>query len=239
MIRTGSAPTLCATSHLLANIRSPIVRVVQLTFDAADRLVELLTVRRGPVSATEAARALYALASAPTAVARALLEDVVRDDARLDWQGERVALAGASGPGELLEEATYVVFDLETTGLTPRSARICEIGAQRIVAIEARETFETFVNPGSSLPPAISALTGIREAWLRGAPSAPTAVRRFLAFAGDGVLVAHNARFDLAFLEREVERLTGMRVAAPVVDTVWLARRLLGDRIRRVGLASP
>jgi DNA polymerase-3 subunit epsilon len=63
-------------------------------------------------------------------------------------------------------------------------------------------------------------------------------VRQFIGFVGDAVLVAHNARFDLGFLDREVERITGRRVAAPVVDTVWLARRLLGDRIRRVGLAS-
>jgi DNA polymerase-3 subunit epsilon len=63
-------------------------------------------------------------------------------------------------------------------------------------------------------------------------------VRRFLAFAGDGVLVAHNARFDLGFLDREVERLSGRRLAGPVVDTVPLARRLLAGRISRVGLAS-
>ena len=63
-------------------------------------------------------------------------------------------------------------------------------------------------------------------------------MRRFLDFAGDAVLVAHNARFDLGFLDVEVERLTGRRVAAPVVDTVWLARRLLEGRTRRVGLAS-
>ena len=62
-------------------------------------------------------------------------------------------------------------------------------------------------------------------------------MRRFLEFAGDAVLVAHNARFDLGFLDREVERLTGRRIAAPVVDTVWLARRLLAGR-KRVGLAS-
>ena len=63
----------------------------------------------------------------------------------------------------------------------------------------------------------------------RGA-AADLAVRRFLGFAGDAVLVAHNARFDLGFLDRAVLRLTGRRVAAPVVDTVWLARRLLGGR---------
>src|SRR5438132_461730 len=64
------------------------------------------------------------------------------------------------------------------------------------------------------------------------------ALRRFLAFAGDAVLVGHNARFDLAFLDRETERLTGSRIAAPVVDTVSLARRLLGGRVPRASLAQ-
>jgi DNA polymerase-3 subunit epsilon len=63
-------------------------------------------------------------------------------------------------------------------------------------------------------------------------------VRDFLAFAGDAVLVAHNARFDLAFLDRETERLTGSRLAAPVVDTVSLARRLLAGRVPRASLGQ-
>ena len=75
-----------------------------------------------------------------------------------------------------------------------------------------------------------------RQGDVRGAPGADLAVRRFLSFAGDAVLVAHIARFDMGFLDRAVERLTGRRVAAPVVDTVWLARRLLPDG--RSGSAS-
>jgi DNA polymerase III epsilon subunit family exonuclease len=211
---------------------------VQLCFDAADRLVELIEARSGPVPAEEAARTLFALASAPGGIARSLLDDVVRGDARLAWQGAAVRLAAPAGSHELLEEATWVVFDLETTGLTPATARICEIGAQRVRALELGASFETLVDPGAPLPPAISSLTGIQPAALRGAPRAELAVRRFLAFAGDAPLVAHNARFDLAFLDRAVEALTGRRVAAPVVDTVWLARRLLGERARRVGLAA-
>jgi len=70
---------------------------MQLSFDAADRLVELVEARRGPVPADEAARTLFALASAPTALARSLLDDVVTGDARLAWRGASVGLASPPG----------------------------------------------------------------------------------------------------------------------------------------------
>jgi len=81
-------------------------------------------------------------------------------------------------------------------------------------------------------------VTGLRNEQLRGAPRPAEAVRSFLAFAGDAVLVAHNARFDLAFLDRETERLTGSRIGSPVVDTVRLARRLLAGRVAGFGLGQ-
>jgi len=210
---------------------------MQLSFDAADRLVELVQARRGAVGADEAARVLFALPSAPTALARSLLEDVVEGDARLVWLGPRVGLAGDAHREVLLEEAELVVFDLETTGLSAGRDRVCEIGAVRIRALELVDTFETLVDTGTTLPRNIAALTGIRQADLRGAPRPELAHRRFLAFAGDAPLVAHNARFDLGFLDREVQRLTGRRVASPVLDTVWLARRLLQCRSERFSLA--
>jgi DNA polymerase-3 subunit epsilon len=211
---------------------------VQLRLDAADRLVELVEERRGPVYVEEAARRLFALRSAPVGLARNLLEEVVGEDARLAWRGDAVGLAEPPGADLLLEQATFVVVDLETTGLTPRNARICEIGAVRVRELELEDEFELLVDPGVPIGPAISALTGLRDSELRGQASPRAAVRRFLDFAGDAVLVAHNARFDLAFLDRETERLTGARLAGPVVDTVGLARRLLEGRTRRAGLAS-
>jgi len=211
---------------------------MQLSFDAADRLVELVQARHGPVPAEDAAQALYALRHVPVGLARSLLADVVDGDARLAWRGACVGLAEAPGAATAVESATYVVFDLETTGLSPGSSAICEIGAVRVRGLELEERFETLVNPRRPLPAPIAALTGIDPRALRGAPPVDLAVRRFLEFAGDAVLVAHNARFDMGFLDREVERLTGRRVAAPVVDTVWLARRLLEGRLKRVGLAS-
>ncbi len=211
---------------------------MQLSFDAADRLVELVETRRGPVPVDVAACTLFALRSAPTALARSLLEDVVEGDARLAWRGADVGLANPAGASILLEHAHFVVVDLETTGLSPRDSRICEIGAQRVRTLALGETFETLVDPGVPLPPAVKALTGIDPGELPAAPSAAAAVKRFVAFAEDAAIVAHNARFDLAFLDREVERLTGRRIAAPVVDTMWLARRLLSNRTTRVGLGA-
>jgi DNA polymerase III epsilon subunit family exonuclease len=210
---------------------------MQLRLDAADRLVELVEERRGPVPADEAARSLFALRSAPVALARSLLEETVRADARLAWRGDLVSLARAHGDGLPLEAARFVVVDLETTGLTPSTARICEIGAVRIEALLQTGSFETFVDPWQRLAPAITALTGIADGDLRGAPRPQEAVRRFLRFAGDAVLVAHNARFDLSFLDREVERLTGRRLAGAVIDTVGLARRLVGGRCSLGSLA--
>jgi DNA polymerase III epsilon subunit family exonuclease len=211
---------------------------MQLRLDAADRLVELVAEERGPVLAEDAARRLFALRQAPVALARSLLADVVETDARLAWNGDAVALAEPPGAALLLEEATYVVVDLETTGLRPGKSGICEIGAVRLRGFEVEAEFETLVNPGIPIPASASAVTGLRNEQLRGAPRPAAAVRSFLAFADDAVLVAHNARFDLAFLDRETERLTGSRIGSPVVDTVRLARRLLAGRVAGFGLGQ-
>jgi DNA polymerase III epsilon subunit family exonuclease len=211
---------------------------MQLRLDAADRLVELVEEERGPVLAEDAARRLFALRQAPVALARSLLADVVETDARLAWSGDAVSLAEPPGSTLLLEDATYVVVDLETTGLRPGDSGICEIGAVRLRGFEVEAEFQTLVDPGIPIAAAASALTGLRNPQLRGAPGPAEAVRRFLDFAGDAVLVAHNARFDLAFLDRETERLTGSRIGSAVVDTVRLARRLLAGRVAGFGLAQ-
>src|SRR5215213_8071652 len=202
---------------------------MQLRLDAADRLVELVEERRGPVVADEAARAVLKLGGpVATGLARSLLDEAVRADARLRWAGDLVALASSRADGLLLEHATFVVFDLETTGLRPGLARPCEFGAVRVERLEPTASFQSLANPGARLQPAVAALTGLRDEQLRRAPPVPAVVRGFLAFAGDAVLVAHNARFDMAFLDNETMRLTGDRLVASVVDTVGLARRLLG-----------
>jgi DNA polymerase-3 subunit epsilon len=210
---------------------------MQLAFDAVDRLVELLEEKRRPVSPAEAAAHVFALRGAPDGLARSLVVDLVEGDGRLAWRGPSIALAAAPDD-PLLEEAELVVFDLETTGLSARMSRICEIGAVRVRALEIVDEFQTLVRTGVPLPGPITKLTGIRDEELRRAPGIDASIRRFLAFAGDATLVAHNARFDVAFLDRQLERLTGRRLAVTALDTAALARRLLDGRVRRVSLAS-
>jgi DNA polymerase-3 subunit epsilon len=209
---------------------------VQLAFDSLDRLVELVEERGGRVLASEAAAFLFAVRRAPDGLARSLLEPLVEEDARLGWRGRFVALAERRSPA--LEDACFVVFDLETTGLAVSSARICEIGAVRVERLEVGETFDTLVAPGVALPAPVGRLTGLSDEALRRAPRIATALRRFSAFAGDAVLVAHNACFDVGFVNRELERLTGKRLSATVVDTVGLARNLLAGRGQRTSLAA-
>ncbi len=209
---------------------------MQLALDALDRLVETLE-ERGPLSATEAARSLFATSSISDGLAGSLLADVTAGDSRVVFAGATVSLA-REGADPLLEDAELVVFDLETTGLSAGRDRICEIGAVRVKGLELADSFQSLVNPRVGLPEPVARLTGLRDEELRGAPSIASVLPRFLAFAGDELLVAHNARFDQRFLEQQLLLVHGRRLSEPPLCTAALARRLLEGRLRRVGLAS-
>jgi DNA polymerase III epsilon subunit family exonuclease len=210
--------------------------LVQLALDSLDRLVDTLE-ERGPLSALEAARSLFATSSISDGLACSLLEEVTAGDSRVACTGATVSLVGGQSD-PTLEEAEFVVFDLETTGLSAERCRICEVGAVRVRALEVVDSFESLVNPGVALPEQIARLTGLRDQELRRAPSMASVLRRFLVFAGDDLLVAHNARFDQRFLERQLLLKHGRRLSEPPLCTAALARRLLEGRRRRVGLAS-
>ena len=124
-----------------------------------------------------------------------------------------------------LADLTYTVFDTETTGLAPSAGdEIIQIGATRIVAgkLRRQECFEQLVNPQRSLPAAGAAIHGIEARMLRDQPTINTVLPAFHAFALDSVLVAHNAAFDMRFLQLK-EQATGVRFEQPVLDTLLLA----------------
>jgi DNA polymerase-3 subunit epsilon len=128
---------------------------------------------------------------------------------------------------EPLHAVTFVVVDLETTGGGADTEAITEIGAVKVRGGEVLGEFSTLVDPGRGIPPLISVLTGITDLMVAAAPPLDGVLAAFLEFAGDAVLVAHNAPFDIGFLKAACAR-AGREWRAPrVVDTALLARRVL------------
>jgi DNA polymerase III epsilon subunit family exonuclease len=127
-----------------------------------------------------------------------------------------------------LTELEFVIVDVETTGWLPEEAGITEIGAVRVSGGRIQAQFCTLVNPGRPVPADITALTGITDAMIGLAPPISVAMPRFLAFAGDCVLTAHNAAFDISFLSAACGAAGISWPAFPVLDTVALARLVLG-----------
>lgn len=127
-----------------------------------------------------------------------------------------------------LAELAYTVFDTETTGLEPSAGdEILQIGATRIVAGKLRrhESFEQIVDPQRSIPERTIAIHGITPAMVAGQPTIREVLPAFHAFAQETVLVAHNAAFDLRFLELK-ERAAGVSFDMPVLDTLLLSQVL-------------
>lgn len=126
--------------------------------------------------------------------------------------------------GQNLDD-TYVVFDLETTGFSPKNDSIIEIGAVKIKNGVIIDNFSEFVNPRRAIPYKITELTGITEDMVRDAKSIHDVLPRFLEFIGDAVVVAHNASFDCSFIAKNSNDL-GLEFSPTVVDTVQVCRFL-------------
>ena len=127
--------------------------------------------------------------------------------------------------GQSLDD-TYVVFDLETTGFSPIKDKIIEIGAVKVEHGEITEKFSTFVNPKIPIPFQITQLTSITDQMVMDAPDIENVLPHFLEFIGDAALVAHNASFDVSFIEQNC-RYQDIQPDFTSVDTVALARILL------------
>ncbi len=121
------------------------------------------------------------------------------------------------------ESDEFVVFDIETTGLSVATCKITEIGAVKVKNGEILERFNTFADPEGHIPEEITKLTGITDEMVKGAPSQLEAVQAFMEFAGNRMLIAHNATFDIGFIRRVCEN---NRIPFPYtfLDTVPLAR---------------
>ncbi len=134
--------------------------------------------------------------------------NVVKGDKRQDFSGE------------------FICFDLETTGLSANKNRIIEIGAVLVKDGKAVDEFSTFVDPSTPIPERITQITGIDDSMVKGAPDELSAIRAFLDFCGDRVLVAHNADFDTSFVKASCDR-NGIDYNFTALDTVSLSRCVL------------
>jgi DNA polymerase III subunit epsilon len=140
--------------------------------------------------------------------------------------------------GAPLVEVPFCVIDIETTGGPPEELGITEVAAQRYRAGMLEAEFATLVDPGMPIPPLITVLTGITGAMVVGAPSVREVLPAFLEFLGDAVVVGHNVRYDLSFLGAAAERYGYGRLSSRSVDTLRLARRLIGSDARNLRLAT-
>ena len=130
-----------------------------------------------------------------------------------------------NGKGQTLDES-FVVFDIETTGFSPVTNRIIEIGAVKVVNGEITDRFSTFVNPEVPIPFEIEKLTSINDSMVIDSDTIEVILPQFLEFVGDSILVAHNANFDVSFIKENAKRME-IPVDFTYVDTVGIARTLL------------
>jgi DNA polymerase III epsilon subunit family exonuclease len=137
--------------------------------------------------------------------------------------------AGVPALRSPFDEITFVIVDVETTGMSPDEARITEIGAVRVSAGQLCGQFSSLVNPHSAIPEQVTELTGISDAMVAAAPPLDRVLPAFLDFARGCVLTAHNAPFDVGFLSAACLACDLRWPDFTVVDTVELARRVLSE----------
>ncbi len=190
--------------------------------------VEFLQSYGGSASAVKVVDYVMKINAPDADLARLLVSDLVEIDSRLYLNEDTLELIERNSEKRILAETDFVVFDLETTGAKTPPCRITEIGAFRVSDGKITGEFQTLVNPETAIPSFITRLTGISNQMVRNAPKFRDVAHDFLDFIGDSVLVAHNASFDLRFLNYEIGRMyAAYRVANAHLCTVQLSRKLL------------
>lgn len=190
--------------------------------------IALLESSGGRASVIEVVDSVMKIRRPEINLAKLLVSDLAQADPRLHLREETLELVSPKNDSRNLFETDFVVFDLETTGAKCPPCRVTEIGAYRVRNGKIVDEFQTLVNPETPIPPFITQLTGISDAMVRNAPKFRVIAADFLDFIGDAVLVAHNAHFDMRFLNHEVGRIYDKyRVANQFLCTVQLSRRLV------------
>jgi DNA polymerase-3 subunit epsilon len=143
----------------------------------------------------------------------------------LNWRGCSTISADFGAIAQKrLSELTFAAFDVETTGLDSRADRVVEVGAVKFERSGVLETYGQLVNPGRPIPPALTAIHGITDEMVAKSPPITSVITEFVEFAGDAVLVAHNAQFDVGFFDAAFAEACIEPLSTPVLCTRELSR---------------
>ena len=195
--------------------------LVQETFD-------FVLENGGRAAFSEVTDSIFHLANATEDLAASLVKDLVQNDPRFIIGDQHLNIRPNEAETKPLSQIEFVVFDVEAIAGKSLPTRIIEIGAFRVAHGEVVDQFATLVNPELPLPPFISTLTGITEEMLANAPQFSAIAESWLNFAGDAVLAAHNADFDVTLMNQEIGRVfPGCRMRNAELCTVQLARRTM------------
>jgi DNA polymerase-3 subunit epsilon len=197
------------------------------TSTLADRALALLA--GGPADAMVLARDVLGLPAAPPAVAARLAVALLGADPRVRQLGDgRWALAAGAAGSPRLADCAFAVVDVETTGSRASGEdRVTEIAVVVVHGERTELVVDSLVNPGRPISPQVSALTGITDAMVAGAPSFEMLADAVLGSLAGRVFVAHNAPFDWAFVDAELRRTRALALDGPRLCTVRLSRRLV------------
>jgi DNA polymerase III epsilon subunit family exonuclease len=196
--------------------------------DQVNDAVEFLRSNGGLANALDVASHALNIAHLSEEIAISLIRSFIRHDSRITLDGNSVQLDDKFSPKRNLKESTYVVLDLETTGAKAPPCRITEIGAFKIENGEVTEEYHSLVNPQTPIPAFISQLTGIDDGMVADAPMFSDLAAEFLRFIGDSVVVAHNAQFDLRFINHEIGLMEpDHKLGNPHLCTVQISRKLV------------
>ncbi|MGH7906210.1 MAG: exonuclease domain-containing protein [Candidatus Binataceae bacterium] len=204
-------------------------------FGAREKLYSFLSERPAGARAEELLGILFRGAGSDADLGHKLIEQLIGADPHFSFE-QASGLWSLRENGSLrvpLEDARFVVVDLETTGARVGPGAIIEIGAYRMHGGRIVESFDTLVRPYRPVSSFVTRLTTITNEMVREAPPIDDIMPRFRDFLGDAVLVAHNAQFDFSHLDFEFRRLFGIGLTNPVLCTLRMSRRMLPSLRRR------
>jgi DNA polymerase III epsilon subunit family exonuclease len=202
-----------------------------LDSDLIQDLIEFLKANGGRLPASAVADQILLMPTLNEEFAALLVSDLIAFDSRVRLKENHTLELNLPNHDNIkLADTEFIVFDTETTGAKPPYSRMTEIGCYKVRNGEIVDEFETLLNPQTPIPPFISDLTGITDRMVARAPLFSEIAADLLQFIGDAVLVAHNAAFDVKFLNAEIHRVySGCKVANANLCTVRLSRKLLPD----------